>query len=201
LIDRGCEICTPLRRCHSGMGRLSWRAASGVRMILTSVVRSTLCFDPEPAAADHSVDPAVVPPAAAARGAGREPSPLEAFIEAHPSAWYCVAALYGLAATTLLYLALAAPYPLLAFGLPRSALRRPECHRGEWHTCDDPKLRGKWHWSCCDHLEHESHCTRLQWAVRLKRATVGLLPRSQCTTLATATPLSTPGKGGKKKRK
>ena len=41
----------------------------------------------------------------------------------------------------------------------RDWLLEPEVHRGVWHTCDDPKLKGKWHWSCCDALDQKAKCT------------------------------------------
>ena len=41
----------------------------------------------------------------------------------------------------------------------RDWLWDPEAHAGEWHTCDDPKLKGKWHWSCCDQTDKNAKCT------------------------------------------
>ena len=57
----------------------------------------------------------------------------------------------------------------------RDWLLEPEVHRGVWHTCDDPKLKGKWHWSCCDSLEKDGHCRTWQPLVEMKQR-LGLLP-------------------------
>ena len=83
----------------------------------------------------------------------------------------------------------------ICFALWMSGIMRPEVHTGTWHTCNDPNLKGKFHWSCCDNLVYESHCTRFsqhraQWWVNLKRRTVGLAP-----------PPTAPAKASNKKTK
>jgi hypothetical protein len=41
----------------------------------------------------------------------------------------------------------------------RDVLFFPERHSGVWHTCNDPALKGKWHWSCCDVQDKKADCT------------------------------------------
>ena len=55
-------------------------------------------------------------------------------------------------------------------------IKRAEKHAGVWHQCDDPALKGKWHWSCCDNLKKVSYCTKYPELVGLKTKVVGLMP-------------------------
>ena len=43
----------------------------------------------------------------------------------------------------------------------RDVILDPGRHYGEWHTCNDPKLKGRFHWSCCDELNQNAECKRL----------------------------------------
>ena len=55
-------------------------------------------------------------------------------------------------------------------------LCQPERHRGEWHTCNDKALKGRWHWSCCDNTKKESYCSNYSHLVVLKAKLFHLKP-------------------------